>query len=164
MISRRYYQFLWSFITINTAFSSPQVFQGQVNDLHVAYSPPFESFDAAASLKDPTNAIPMVTPDQSVVVGCTRLKRNDGSKSCSKQTIHPRRRGIPMSWPSRKPMERKTRIRPLHRTLRPIQLARPALLKIRKNRTPLSRRMHLKIQQAAKPHIYQLMTSHSYPR
>ena len=75
MISRRYYQFLWSFIPINTAFSTPQVFQGQLNDLQVAYSPPFESFGAAASLKDYTNAIPMVTPDQSIVVGCTKTKK-----------------------------------------------------------------------------------------
>lgn len=75
MMRRRYYQFLQSLLTINTAFSSPQVSQGQVNDFHLAFSPPFGSFDAAASSKDLTNAIPMVTLDQSMLVDHTGLKK-----------------------------------------------------------------------------------------
>lgn len=70
MIGHRYYQFLQFFITIITAFSSPQ---GQVNEFHLPYNTPFGSFNAAASSKDPTNALPMVTLDQFIVSDCTRV-------------------------------------------------------------------------------------------
>lgn len=67
MKGRRYCQFIYTFIiTIHTAFSSPQEYQGQVDDFHLAFNAPFGSFDAAASSKDPTNATPKVTLDQSM--------------------------------------------------------------------------------------------------
>lgn len=68
MIGHRYCQFIQTFIiTINTAFSSPQEYQGQVNDFHLAFNAPFGSFDAAASSKDPTNVTPKVSLDQSTL-------------------------------------------------------------------------------------------------
>lgn len=77
MLGHRYCQFIQTFITINTAFSSPQEYQGQVNDFHLTFNAPLGSFDAAASSKDPTNAIPMVTLDQFMIPDCTGI-RNKG--------------------------------------------------------------------------------------
>lgn len=80
MIGHRYCQFIQTFIiTITTAFSSPQEYQGQLDDLHLVFNAPFGSFDAAASSKDPINAIPKVTLDQSRL--CTRMHRIPKNKT-----------------------------------------------------------------------------------
>lgn len=75
MIGHRYIQFIQTFITINTAFSSSQEYKGRVNDVDLAFNAPLGSFDTATSSKDSTNAIPMVTLDQSVISNCTGFKK-----------------------------------------------------------------------------------------
>lgn len=75
MIGHRYCQLIYTFIiTIHTAFSSPQEYQGKVDDFHLAFNAPFGSFDAAARTKDPTNATPKVTLDQSMQKKNNKIK------------------------------------------------------------------------------------------
>lgn len=74
MTGHRFCRFIQTFITINTALSSPQEYQGQVNDFHLTFNAPFGSFDVAASSKDLTNAISMVTLDQSMLPDCTGFR------------------------------------------------------------------------------------------